>query len=1050
MVNQAASAKHRKKGRQHAKGAGSGAAHAHSHGHAHGHAHGHGHAAPATERGGAKKRAAAGGAAPRGDAGQAVQPVVPAPARGRNLWQLSWKKLQALSDSDKDSLHDKTNKVIPEALVAQARGLERQNMEMRLRGNRPSTPPGVPPGRSARTGKDLWAVCRVRVKHMNSLKNLWGDTRKLYGHHSGEYETKDSKLRKHMQGRKCFYLPTHRVRVYWDLVQVPLLLYIAIMTPLREGFGLSVGLPSATNPCCSASFVSELMIDLYFAVDIVLNFRTAYHDDKGEVVVEQRRVTQHYLRRWFLVDFMSILPVSYIGILVQGDDADEEADGKLKFMKMLRLFRLAKMLRLARMKRLLERYDEAWQELQSVSQLLKSLVLCLFSAHLIGCFWYALGDTSQKLPSGHLIHGWVKDHEMSFGWDNNTTLSTKYITATYWAVTTLTTVGYGDILPYTDAERLFTIICMLVGVIFFGAMVGTLGQLINKSQPHVEMYRDNMAEIRDFCQLKGLPRTTKAKILSFYDHKFKTQTVFSEQTILNELPPSMRHDLIGAMYRELIEAVPLFHGLPEDVIHMICMYLHPMPVQKGDVIIREGAIGTEMYIVKSGEVKVTMKNDAPVDQWNCAQCGKTQARVEVPFKCSCAILGSCDYCADDTRKLICAKCANEAQSLDDSVNISNETVLGFLKESSFFGEGPMVGAGGGHHSNLRTRTVTASQDTTLYYLHKYDIEGIAEMHEELGAHLNQFAVKRDNRDRRETRTSAQPPGDEEPSQHEADDVEPSSPTKLKRQQASAIIDAFAGAQKQPPPQERHAGGAAPQSRRGMRSSSGRSRKQTSASAVARPHAATLGGGRSPFGGAAGGLEALVSQVLESQEATQETQHEEVQGMTELSAKVDNFQQQMVEMRKMMEKIAAGASAIPARPASQGAVAVAAAAAAEAVPTRAGGVPSSIVHRPIARKMQSSSTKDPEVEEDERTNWLRDAQAQAPELAARILQIDLRFEQLRAAEVQRAILDVHGAARSHQRAPQPEPEPEPEPELEAELEALSVTIPEATPPRLDPQ
>jgi hypothetical protein len=189
-------------------------------------------------------------------------------------------------------------------------------------------------------------------------------------------------------------------------------------------------------------------------------------------------------------------------------------------------------------------------------------------------------------------------------------------------------------------------------------------------------------------------------------------------------------------------------------------------------------------------------------------------------------------------------------------------------------------------------------------------------------------------------------------------------------------------------------------------------------------------------------------VLESQEATQETQHEEVQGMTELSAKVDNFQQQMVEMRKMMEKIAAGASAIPARPASQGAVAVAAAAAAaaEAVPTRAGGVPSSIVHRPIARKMQSSSTKDPEVEEDERTNWLRDAQAQAPELAARILQIDLRFEQLRAAEVQRAILDVHGAARSHQRAPQPEPEPE----LEPELEALSVTIPEATPPRLDPQ
>eukprot|EP01043_Picozoa_sp_COSAG02_P072396 COSAG02_NODE_13627_length_1370_cov_1.641227_3_plen_315_part_01 len=315
--------------------------------------------------------------------------------------------MQSLTESETDALR---KVVIPEGMVAQAKGLERADLARRLRGDRPSTPPGLPPGHSARSGKELWGICRVRVKHMNSLKDLWGDTRKVYGHEAGQYETRDAKLKRQLKDRKFFFLPTDRVRQYWDLVQVPLLLYIAIMTPLREGYGVSVVMPSAANPCCSGSFVSELLIDLYFVVDIVLNFRTAFHDDDGELVIDQRKVTRHYLKHWFLLDFLSILPVSYIGMIVQArrsgpSTSNDETDGRLKFMKMLRLFRLAKMLRLARLKRLLERYDDAWQELQSISQLLKSIILCVFCAHLIGFAWYALGEMSQTLPSGHIIHG---------------------------------------------------------------------------------------------------------------------------------------------------------------------------------------------------------------------------------------------------------------------------------------------------------------------------------------------------------------------------------------------------------------------------------------------------------------------------------------------------------------------------------------------------------------------------------------------------------------------------------------------------------------------
>ena len=42
----------------------------------------------------------------------------------------------------------------------------------------------------------------------------------------------------------------------------------------------------------------------------------------------------------------------------------------------------------------------------------------------------------------------------------------------WWAVTTMTTVGYGDITPETDAGRMIGIVVMLVGIGFLTMLIG--------------------------------------------------------------------------------------------------------------------------------------------------------------------------------------------------------------------------------------------------------------------------------------------------------------------------------------------------------------------------------------------------------------------------------------------------------------------------------------------------------------------------------------------------------------------------------------------------
>jgi hypothetical protein len=128
------------------------------------------------------------------------------------------------------------------------------------------------------------------------------------------------------------------------------------------------------------------------------------------------------------------------------------------------LFKTARLLRLVRVARKLDRYSE-------YGLAVVILLTCLFTlcAHWLACIWHAIGNFELTNQNGW-IWSLAKDLGMNYNTSNPATgpqLHDRYITALYFTLTSLTTVGFGNISPNTNAEKAFSICVMIVGGTYF-------------------------------------------------------------------------------------------------------------------------------------------------------------------------------------------------------------------------------------------------------------------------------------------------------------------------------------------------------------------------------------------------------------------------------------------------------------------------------------------------------------------------------------------------------------------------------------------------------
>ena len=109
--------------------------------------------------------------------------------------------------------------------------------------------------------------------------------------------------------------------------------------------------------------------------------------------------------------------------------------------------------------------------LNAVVDCIKILFVIIFLSHIMGCIYFYIGTYDQYNPNN-----WVNQSKL----DQDTKFE-QYIWSIYFAFTTIASIGYGDILPYTKSERIYWIIWMIIATGTFGFITGALNAIFNRS-----------------------------------------------------------------------------------------------------------------------------------------------------------------------------------------------------------------------------------------------------------------------------------------------------------------------------------------------------------------------------------------------------------------------------------------------------------------------------------------------------------------------------------------------------------------------------------------
>lgn len=219
-------------------------------------------------------------------------------------------------------------------------------------------------------------------------------------------------------------------------IAIQLLIVISIIT-----FSIET-LPNLDDGAIRLLSIIEIFIVSVFTLEYILRIYVA--DKKLEYIFSF----------YGMIDVIAIAPF-YLSLGID-----------LRSLRILRLFRLFRLFKLVRYNKAMQRFSRAFYIAKEEIILFGMVTIMLLYLSAVGIYYFENEAQPEQFKS--IFHSF------------------------WWAVSTLTTVGYGDVYPITIGGKIFTFLILMIGLGIVAVPAGLLATALSKARSEEQEEKNNV------------------------------------------------------------------------------------------------------------------------------------------------------------------------------------------------------------------------------------------------------------------------------------------------------------------------------------------------------------------------------------------------------------------------------------------------------------------------------------------------------------------------------------------------------------------------------
>eukprot|EP00401_Gymnodinium_catenatum_P037725 CAMPEP_0117564000 /NCGR_PEP_ID=MMETSP0784-20121206/55798_1 /TAXON_ID=39447 /ORGANISM="" /LENGTH=714 /DNA_ID=CAMNT_0005361691 /DNA_START=42 /DNA_END=2186 /DNA_ORIENTATION=+ len=406
----------------------------------------------------------------------------------------------------------------------------------------------------SRAGGPLLAMPTEVPRRRSALAHILGEAKSDDDDdEDNEIEATEAKTVKYDGARRYVHAvepwvihPFNRYVQRWYQGLCVLLAMDVVYLPWETAFGAYMPQRAifCVNMCCTVVFIA----------DIVLQFFLQIPSHCGDYwVYNHKAIVRSYLRGHFAVDVISVLPFAELHVVINAVGQGFSTGylfHVLRFTKLFRMFRL---------RRIWQRriYDTTLTQMQrSMSY---SFIVILVTLHVMGCVWATLGNYQRGDTWMEELYN-LKDSRLhgSAGLFHNAVDSSlvTYITSVYFALYTLTGIGYGDIGPSNAAEFIVLIAIMLVGSFIWATIIGEIVSVLRNANVGEAAHHQTMDLLIALSKEYSFDHDLFARLQAYFKQsRAVVRNNFVRDKIIAGMSSQLALQLVEVLHNKWVEKV---------------------------------------------------------------------------------------------------------------------------------------------------------------------------------------------------------------------------------------------------------------------------------------------------------------------------------------------------------------------------------------------------------------------------------------------------------------------------------------------------------------